>query len=63
MRTFAHKKLHTSQILITTIKRDTSGFNWLWPVYQMRDQKSNIHILSAKKKAANTTSNYYISTS
>ena len=62
MKVFVHKKIHSSQVLITTIKKDTSGFNWLWPVYQMEDQKSKVHILSAKKKAANTTSNYYIST-
>ena len=48
-------------ILIAKILKNNSGFNLLWPEYQMRDLKSNIHILSAKKKAANTTSNYYIS--
>ena len=61
MKKFVHKKINSSQVLITTIKKDTSGFNWLWPVYRMEDQKYKTHILSAKKKAANTTSNYYIS--
>ena len=61
MDKFVSKPISPSSILIAKLKRVSSGFNWLWPEYHLRDEKSGIHLLSAKKKAVNTTSNYYIS--
>lgn len=49
-------------VIQCTINRHKSGFNRLWPKYTMHLSDGNNFLLSAKKRAANKTSNYLIST-
>lgn len=49
-------------VIQCTINRHKSGFNRLWPKYTMHLSDGNAFVLSAKKRAANKTSNYLIST-
>ena len=49
-------------IIQCTIIRHKSGFNRLWPKYTMHLSDGDKFLLSAKKRAANKTSNYLIST-
>lgn len=44
-----------------TITRNKSGFNRLWPKYTLHLSDGSTFLLSAKKRAANKTSNYLIS--
>lgn len=45
----------------TTIDRQKSGFNRLWPKYTLSLSDGNKFLLSGKKRSANATSNYLIS--
>ena len=49
-------------VIQCTIMRHKSGFNRLWPKYTMHLSEGDKFLLSAKKRAANKTSNYLIST-
>jgi tubby-related protein 1 len=49
-------------VIQCTINRNKSGFNKFWPKYAMHLSDGNKFLLSAKKRAANKTSNYLIST-
>ena len=49
-------------VIQCTINRNKSGFNKFWPKYSMHLSDGNKFLLSAKKRAANKTSNYLIST-
>lgn len=45
----------------TTIERQKSGFNRLWPKYTLSLSDGSKFLLNGKKRTANATSNYLIS--
>lgn len=44
-----------------TIFRENSGVNYFYPKFHVYTSKKSLHLMSAKKRACNSTSNYVIS--